>query len=589
MQNRSLFHLKRLLGVALSLLLATPSPAYALRMHAAGEGKTAAGLETALKSAPFATTAGLEAESHLSFPAQWLLTGVGWRIDQHLSEIAVSSEREAFRENLIETLNRLIAQKRTRAARYLVWYGLPAIAEASKTASRNRLRYLEAVERLLVTLSNMPGFSWKKVSGQPGGWPELIGDMLAIEAQSGHSWDIAIQLSPQRVQVFEKAAPAAGLEAPPFRDWMRLIDLLTGTRFAQRPAPIHPAFRGPAGGTLITKHNYANPFPVGTFLINPSGDTLFRIDGMDDEFLSREAIKRYPDLERLAALHPWILLEGQGAQAADRLIRADNSNNRIISYYNLNRLEGMRATEIRGAAGLKQATLRELPPQDRDEAQTFSGFLRVFIDKSGLVLHDVVADQVASILTHSGLEADGQWDRRDFLFKAALALLGTTLMLAPKPTTPAEDALERTISAWEAVAATPPYEGIQIPLRPIFHNPATFEAIPLVAQSNLTFLVIAASEAEETRVRELLQGLEIRPERYQIQRLDGQPLSLAQMIGKEAREARNQGFLPHPVGDPANQPDWLAELLNQLEQDGILPVGNWQRALQATRLYFRMA
>ncbi len=137
------------------------------------------------------------------------------------------------------------------------------------------------------------------------------------------------------------------------------------------------------------------------------------------------------------------------------------------------------------------------------------------------------------------------------------------------------------VEAWKDIVATPARD-VTKRLLPIFYEPETFHAIPLVAKGKLAFLVIATSDLEAEGVQVLLDDMEVSREQYQIQRPDLEGLSPFLALARAQEEFAH--YEVYPV-DP-NQLRWLQDLLDRLKQEGVVPLGDITPSLQATARYF---
>lgn len=153
-----------------------------------------------------------------------------------------------------------------------------------------------------------------------------------------------------------------------------------------------------------------------------------------------------------------------------------------------------------------------------------------------------------------------------------------------KTTSPAagleEAALAQAVAAWGEIAATPARETPKR-LFPIFYAPETFRVIPLVAKGGLPFVAIVGSDLEEARVRALLDGLGIHPENYWIRQAGPTGDRAAFLSAIHEEFAAQYEVLPVAPGEA-----WLQTLLAGLEDVGVLPLGDLDRALEVTDRYF---
>jgi len=145
--------------------------------------------------------------------------------------------------------------------------------------------------------------------------------------------------------------------------------------------------------------------------------------------------------------------------------------------------------------------------------------------------------------------------------------------------------LKKAASAWDDVSATPRYEGVSVsrPNLPIFYAPETYEAIPLVARIGKKFVVLADSQEAESAIRNLLERMDISRNQYRIWRLN-EEFDLARALLRVEKEFPSANpFLVKPT------PSWFQDLLKLLEEEGIIPIGHWDSALESTRAFLRAA
>lgn len=189
----------------------------------------------------------------------------------------------------------------------------------------------------------------------------------------------------------------------------------------------------------------------------------------------------------------------------------------------------------------------------------------------------------ASPSLKTGLEE--RMTRREFL----TATVGTAAGLAVQQliATSGVDkigiARHEAVDAWARITAIPSSQDTTKRLLPIFYALETFHAIPFVAKTGSPFLVIAASQAEEDGIRALLDDLKTSRDQYLIRRSDLEKMDRPASLAKVLQEFTHDNTYPI---DPS-RPAWFEELLAQLQQKGIIPIGDLTPALQATERYFR--
>ncbi len=140
---------------------------------------------------------------------------------------------------------------------------------------------------------------------------------------------------------------------------------------------------------------------------------------------------------------------------------------------------------------------------------------------------------------------------------------------------------ERIVESWGNVTFTPASEEVQRPVMPVFYNANTFHAVPLVAQSGVPFLVIAPSEKEAQDVQGILDGMNVDRAQYQVWRLDEMGTDIGSALAQA--ESRFSQYQPYRV--ESSRPTWLNDLLTQLEEMGVIPIGDVMPLLLETREY----
>jgi len=141
-----------------------------------------------------------------------------------------------------------------------------------------------------------------------------------------------------------------------------------------------------------------------------------------------------------------------------------------------------------------------------------------------------------------------------------------------------EKLLNEAVEVWADVKVTPAYHLTKGTL-PVFLE-GTYHAIPVAAKSGRPFLVFTASQAGLEQVQKLLNAMGVKPEQYQIWVVENVLVGLGR-----AQQEFSSRFHLYPVNP--QRPHWLQELLAGLEEQGAIPVGDLEPALQATERYFR--
>lgn len=141
-----------------------------------------------------------------------------------------------------------------------------------------------------------------------------------------------------------------------------------------------------------------------------------------------------------------------------------------------------------------------------------------------------------------------------------------------------EPGLEKVTASWDGVATTPA-KVVEKRLLPLFYDIGTFHVLPLIVRSKIAFVVVVAPDEEEM-VRDLLNAVRAPETQYRLVVSQGK----AEGIVKAQTEYAGN-YRVHLVNKARR--NWLGELLAGLEADGIIPVGEWEPALQTTERYFQ--
>lgn len=164
------------------------------------------------------------------------------------------------------------------------------------------------------------------------------------------------------------------------------------------------------------------------------------------------------------------------------------------------------------------------------------------------------------------------------------ALRAASLLPAPLADLSAglEEKLGWAEQAWEGVAVTPAYDGVTKQILPVFFERGTFSALPIAAKAG-SVLILVASQSGLEEVRTLLGRLAIPLDHYQIRMVDGEGQILDALV--RAEQEFSGTYHVYPV-DP-RRPDWFRQLMAGLEEQGNLPVGDLEPAIQAAQDYFQ--
>jgi len=142
--------------------------------------------------------------------------------------------------------------------------------------------------------------------------------------------------------------------------------------------------------------------------------------------------------------------------------------------------------------------------------------------------------------------------------------------------------LEKTVQAWGGVGITPSYEGIRKGILPVFYAEETLGALPLAAKAG-PVLILVASSAEVQAVESLMARLSIPADRYGF-RMVSKKEAIPEALSRVKQEL-SERFEIYPVNP--ERPTWLEDLLRVLEEQGQLPVGEMEPAIQAAQDYFQ--
>ncbi len=137
------------------------------------------------------------------------------------------------------------------------------------------------------------------------------------------------------------------------------------------------------------------------------------------------------------------------------------------------------------------------------------------------------------------------------------------------------------VEDWGKVIFTPASEEVQRPVMPVFYEANTFHAVPLVAQGGVPFLVIARSEEETRGLQGILDGMNVDRTQYQVWRLDVMGTDINSALAQA--DQRFSQYQSYRVD--SSRATWLNDLLTQLEEMGIIPIGDVLPLLLETREY----
>ena len=136
--------------------------------------------------------------------------------------------------------------------------------------------------------------------------------------------------------------------------------------------------------------------------------------------------------------------------------------------------------------------------------------------------------------------------------------------------------MEEVTASWAKADATPQREEIQKPFLPIFYDLATFHLLPLVGKKKMFIVVVSPDEKDW--VEDLLTFNRVPEANYRI------IVSKDPVEGiREAQDQYAHQYRVHLVDKGRKR--WSDELFAGLEEDGVIPVGDWQSALEITERY----
>jgi|GEM_PF-5062508 len=136
--------------------------------------------------------------------------------------------------------------------------------------------------------------------------------------------------------------------------------------------------------------------------------------------------------------------------------------------------------------------------------------------------------------------------------------------------------MEEVAASWEKVDATPEREGIQRPFLPVFYDIGTFHLLTMVGRRKM--FVVVVSPGEKEWVEDLLTFNHVPETRYRMIVSEDEAAGIGQARNEYAHQYRM-----HLVDK--SREGWSDELFAGLEEDGVIPVGEWKDALRVTERY----